>query len=159
MEDYQDIIHKINQALEGFSSFLNPTYALSPFDDSRLSDPIYSWKLKEVGWDDTMFPGDESPGVYFIFGRSLENREEIGVYVGKASFKNIIGKRLYSHLNHGKDDLNYKMNDKNGNTFSLDFVTTIPMKESSFFATALEEFLISTMQNENIHLLNAVGKY
>lgn len=132
MEDYKDIINKINQSLESFSSFLNPKYALPNFNDSRLLDPIYSWKLKEVGWYDTMFPGDESPGVYFIFGRSIENNNEIGVYVGKASFNNIIGKRLYSHLYHGKDDMNYTMNDKNGKTFSLDFVTTIPMKNSSF---------------------------
>lgn len=159
MEDYKLIIEKINQKIENFSTFLNPKYALPQFNESRLLNPIFSWKLKEVGWHDTMFPGDESPGVYFIFGRSIDNIDDIGVYVGKASFNNIIGKRLYSHLYHGKDDMNYTMKDKNGNTFLLDFVTTIPMQESSFFATALEEFLISSMQDENIYLLNAVGKY
>lgn len=158
MKEYEEIICKINESLSAFSEFLRPEFSIPVFDDDILNNPKLSWKLKEVGWNDTMFPGDESPGVYFIFGKSIEQAENMGLYVGKASFNQKIGNRLYIHLNHGSKDMNYQMKDASGEVFALDFVTTIPMKSTRFLSPALEEYLIDSLQNNGIQLLNAVGK-
>lgn len=158
MKEYEGIIGKINESLSAFSNFLRPEFSIPVFDDFILNNPKLSWKLKEVGWNDTMFPGDESPGVYFIFGKSTTHEGKTGLYVGKASFNHIIGKRLYSHLKHGSKDMNYKMKDANGEVFELDFITTIPMKSTRFLSPALEEYLIDSLQNNGVQLLNAVGK-
>jgi hypothetical protein len=157
MQEYSEIIGKINDSLVGFSDYLKPEFSVSSFNETKLNDPKLSWRLKEVGWNDTMFPGDESHGVYFIFGKSTEQNDKLGLYVGKASMS-LIGNRLYSHLSHGSKDMNYFMRDAYGNVFSLDFVTTIPLKETSFLAPALEEYLIDKLQNNEVYLLNAIGK-
>ena len=156
---YNSIISIVNTNIGNFSNFFKPEHAIPLIDETKLIDPKYCWNLKEVGWNETMFPGDESPGVYLIFGRKRDNKNILGVYIGKASYKSLIGNRLYSHLKHGKDDKNYSMKDKTGNEFYLDFVATIPMKANCFFATSLEEYLIQTLQDEEINLLNVVGKY
>jgi hypothetical protein len=158
MTNYRELILIINKKVEDFSNFLKPEYQLPIFEEEKLNNPKISWNLIEVGWNDTMFPGDESPGVYFIFGKKQNDNSKVAVYVGKSSYSSIIGKRLYSHLLHGKNDRNYLMKDNLGNSYNLEFVLTIPMKNYPFLASALEEFLIDQLQHQNIHLLNSIGK-
>jgi hypothetical protein len=159
MKDYIEIIFLINKAVEDFSELLKHEYQLPKFDEEKLNNPKISWNLLEVGWNETMFPGDESPGVYFIFGKQQKSNSKSAVYIGKASFNSLIGNRLDRHLNKkGKNERIYVMTDKLNEEFRMEFVTTIPMKNTPFLASALEEFLIDKLQHQNIHLLNSVGK-
>ena len=157
MTDYREYIFLINKAVEDFSNLLKPEYQLPKIDDEKINNPKISWNLLQVGWNDTMFPGDESPGVYLIFGKNTITNQ-IGIYIGKSSYKSLIGNRLYQHLNKGKVDRNYIMTNKSKEEFKMEFVTTVPMKNFPFLSSALEEFLIDQLQEQNIHLLNSVGK-
>ena len=160
MEKYSLIISAINNGLKEFSAYLHHDYYFAPIDTIKISDKNISWNLTETGWWDAQFPSGGSQGVYFIFGRKKDNENSVGVYVGKASHSSAIGSRLDKHLNNPeRDNKIYPMKDKIGNSFLLELVVTIPMgEELHFLAPALEEYLIYNLQNQNIYLLNAVGK-
>lgn len=160
MENYTSIITAINKGIREFSEYLHSDHYFSLIDNILLSDKKIAWNLTEVHWNDTQFPGDNKGGVYFIFGRKKFEQDFIGVYVGKASLESKIGNRLHKHLNNPlRDNKIYQMKDKTGNEFLLEFVVTIPMEEAIvFLAPALEEYIICNLQNQNIYLINAVGK-
>lgn len=159
MEKYNTIINAINSELIAFLKFLNTDIKITLFDENRLNDTNITWKLKENGWSESLFPSGNSPGVYFILGSKKDDDSKIGVYVGKASHNSCIGKRLYSHLSNPKrEEKIYTMRDLNGDDFLLELVITIPLDEIDFFAPALEEFFIYKLQKMNIYLLNCVGK-
>lgn len=160
MDNYNSIISAINNGIKEFSAYLHTDQYFRLVDNDILSDKKYSWNLTEVNWNDTSFPGDDKGGVYFIFGRKKSEQDYLGVYVGKASLNSKIGYRLDKHLNNPQRDKRiYPMYDKQGNEFLLDFVLTIPMDEEIvFLAPSLEEYIICNLQNQNIHILNAVGK-
>ncbi len=159
MEKYSTIIDVIEDAIIEFKAHLNPKTTV-PFLKEKLNDPLFCWNLKNVGWHDAIFPNGNSPGVYLLFGYKLGDEAILGVYVGKASNQSNIGSRLNSHLNNpdlGK--MIYPKKDKDGNTFLIEFVATIPLDFFPFMAPALEEFLIGELQSAKIHIINSVGKY
>lgn len=160
MEKYSPFISAINNGLKEFSEYLHSDYHFSPIANDMLTDKCFSWNLAKTNWSDAQFPSGANPGVYFIFGRKKEDENVLGVYVGKASNDSLIGVRLNKHLNNPLKENNiYPMRDKPGNQFLLEFVLTIPMDEEiHFLAPALEEYLIYSLQNQNIYLLNSVGK-
>lgn len=160
MKKYSCIISAINNGLKEFSEYLHSDYNFTPINNNNLTDKKISWNLTEVDWKDAQFPSGSSRGVYFIFGRKKEDENSSGVYVGKASHSSMIGSRLDKHLSNPlRDNRIYPMKDKFGNEFLLEFVLTIPLDEEiHFLAPALEEFLIYNLQNQNIYLINAVGK-
>ena len=160
MEKYNQILQKINNSIKLFSFHFKDEYHIPIFDAYNLNDKKISWNLTEEGWYTRSFPEDHKPGVYFIFGKKDDNPVEIGVYVGKDSFNSKIGNRLDKHLNQDtKTDMIYKMYDKHENLFTVEYVVTIPMNERKYLAAALEEFLIESLQEQQIYLINAVGKY
>lgn len=156
---YSEIVNEINKGIKEFNKYLSPKIVFNLLDDNYLSNKLTSWRLQEESWDQRSFPSGDSKGIYFIFGENSENHEKLGVYVGKASHSNsFIGGRLHSHLNSpDRNEKVYKMKHKEGFIYYLEFVTTIPMDEFPFLASALEEFLIYYLKSANIDLLNHIG--
>ena len=159
MEKYNAIIEMINKGINDFNKLLNATNYLPTIDRNRIEDIEASWKLKEQGWFDRGFPNGGKKGVYFVFGYNPENESEKALYVGKASHQNsMIGARLDKHLNNpDRDKKIYKMRHIKGIDFELDFVTTIPIDEMPFMSSAIEEFLIYFLKENQVNLLNHVG--
>ena len=156
---YFEIVEKINEGIVQFNKFLSSDHQLMLLNEAYLADSNPSWKLLDEGWEDRTFPNGNSRGVYFIFGKNSENNESSAVYVGKASYSDsMIGKRLYSHLNTpSRNERIYPMNHKSGSKYHLEFITTIPLDNVPFLASALEEYLIAYLRDSNVDLLNHVG--
>ena len=159
MEKYSAIIEGINKGILEFNNFLNPGHHLQPINKDHIQDKNVSWDLKEEGWSDRPFPSSVSKGIYFIFGYNPDNSNEKAVYIGKASHgQSHIGGRLNTHLNNAdRDKRLYKLRHLDGIDYELEFVTTIPLNETPFIASAAEEFLIYHLKSLGIKLLNHVG--
>lgn len=159
MEKYSAIIEGVNKGIREFNNFLNPGHHLQPINKDHIQDKNVSWDLKEEGWSDRPFPSSVSKGIYFIFGYNPDNSNEKAVYIGKASHdKSDIGGRLNTHLNNAdRDKRLYKLRHRDGIDYELEFVTTIPLNETPFIASAAEEFLIYHLKSQNINLLNHIG--
>jgi len=158
-EKYKAILKDINAAINEFSGFLDPEYRLREIGDEQTSDKGLSWDLSVDGWNEASFPSNFRRGVYLLFGSNSEKGLH-GVYVAKASYNNCIGKRLDFHLNNPRrDDKIYPMKDGSGTEYLIDFVTTIPLHERlSFLASSLEEYIVRSLSDKKIHLLNQIGR-
>lgn len=112
------------------------------FQPSPLFDLEKHWK------DDLYFPNADKSGVYAIFDKNKDL-----LYLGKASNKSSIGRRLYDHFK------GYKKPDWSEEKFKKDwegiprYILTYSV-EHPFEAPSLEEFLISRLQPKS----NSVGR-
>lgn len=160
MEKYYNIIQSINNGIQEFKDHLNRMTTIPMLRHDNINDPNHYLNLTEVGWHDAVFPNENHPGLYFLFGYMKTDPKIKAVYVGKASVQSNIGSRLNSHLKDcDVENRIYEMNDKKGNTFHIEFIATLPFTEFIFFIPALEEFLIENFQNEKVPLINKVGNY
>lgn len=157
MKDYSILLDGINSCISDFNVFLKPEYQIDLLD--KLDKNRYS-SLKEIPWKDLRWPNSESRGVYFIFGRKVDDANKLGVYIGKASCNSKIGKRIDRHINSpAREEMNYFINGRNHERYSMEYVTSIALDndtEINFLIAALEELIISKMSREH-NLLNSVG--
>ncbi|MBM3435839.1 MAG: hypothetical protein FJY07_06450 [Bacteroidetes bacterium] len=148
-----NIINLLESAIEQFSKFLSSdlsNWLLIAYNNREIFD------LSKEEWKSMKFPG--TSGVYLIFGNS--DKLDNAIYIGKASYTSTIGYRLDYHLNNPARNLKkYPMLDKQGRLIMMDKVITISMVDYWFFAPALEEFLINYMHDNNVPLINIIGKY
>jgi len=70
-------------------------------------------------WHGFAFPRAEKRGVYFLLGSELNDSSKVGTYIGKASCKSSIGKRLWSHLRPRREDQCYWMNGYHNERYTL----------------------------------------
>jgi hypothetical protein len=54
--------------------------------------------------------------------------------------------------------MQYPVQDKEGNNYLVECVTSIEMDDDYFLAPALEEFLIYNLQDKKVNLINSLGK-
>lgn len=158
MDKYLPLIQSINNGLNKFSTYLSDKYSINPFSEKIENDRNFI-DITKVNWDAYQFPNSDCAGVYFLFASLESDSNKLGLYIGKASHKSLIGFRMYSHLYQPlRHQRKYLLKDKSGETYNAELISSIGMKEIYFMAPALEEFLIYHMQDEGHHILNSVGK-
>ena len=159
MKSYQNMIDIINQSLFNFNNYLSKDNLIPMISKDLLHDNSYFTDLNKCSWLDLRFPSGERKGIYFIFGYNDSINKE-SLYIGKASFKSTIGKRMYSHLNKDKNSKFYTMHDLQGNNHNLNFVLSLDLESNGLylFASSIEEYLI-TMVKDKIYLLNGTGNF
>lgn len=154
MQRYQNILDAINRHVSTFNSFLGADHQLRhvSFDIPETA----AW-IEDRPWGGVTWPSKDSYGVYFLVGHRQNNHDDHGLYVGKASLKQI-GFRTWSHLKPGKGTGRYTKNAPDGSVFCLQMLLAIPMPTTQMrsFASALEEHLITALRSE-CYLLNRVG--
>ena len=154
MNNYKDIIDQINAGIREFNGHLSASQAI-PMLGSVTDNSFMN--IAEIPWEKQFWPNKDAKGVYFLFGYKESAPSIPALYIGKASLGNI-GERLYSHLNHSRNEPHYRLNDASGAACIIDFVTSIDLSTRHIpsLAVALEEFLIKSMKSK-AHLINAVG--
>jgi hypothetical protein len=142
--------------VQTLNKMLNEEYKIRnvKFDGENSTDDFY--KAYGINWDDLVFPHVGSIGVYFLFGKS--RKDKYGVYIGKASFSRRIGNRLWDHLTNYRDEMNYQKDDKNGDTYYIEWIGALNLDNicEGFFAASMEEYLIRELKPK-FHLINKVG--
>jgi hypothetical protein len=158
MENYEPLVELINSCLAEFKTYLSDRPRIAALTQ-EFDNPKYYWDLTKTPWSEGQFPNSEYSGVYFMFAKGMKPEKEQGLYVGKASHNSFIGARLYSHLNQPlRDKMQYPVQDKEGNNYLVECVTSIEMDDVYFLAPALEEFLIYELQKKPVNLINSLGK-
>ncbi len=98
-----------------------------------LTDPLDIVKHPEASW-----PSNQSAGVYIL----MDAKQEL-LYIGKASFSNIIGGRLNKRFDA-------KWNPIVSESQGTRFVTTIALPSGhEFEAAAIEEFLLTRLSTQH----------
>jgi hypothetical protein len=158
MKDYQELIGKINMKISEFSQFLNPKYVIPLLGIDKFDDKDHFCNLTTTKWEDQKWPNSWNTGVYFLFGRKIEDGKTVGVYIGKSSFKSAMGHRIYTHLNSQYRVENKYFMQRLNDRYSLEFLATIPLGtlDIGFLSPALEEFMITKLSSE-VNLLNGTG--
>jgi|WetSurMetagenome_2_1015567.scaffolds.fasta_scaffold80686_2 hypothetical protein len=157
-EKYIEIVKVINELINDFNNHLESKFKIPLFNPDRKDDFEIYTELRRYPWDDFRFPNDTKNGVYFLAGYDPMLRGKRVLYIGKASFSDTIGMRLYSHLFSKRNEENYTMCDKNGIKHNLEYVFSIDLDSVglTFLASALEEYLI-THSKGKLYLLNGIG--
>jgi len=148
-EKYSPIIREVNNLINDFNNFLSDGYKLNHI--SKNNPNTYTKDLDKP-WGKQGWPSKDDYGVYFLCGYQEDDKDKIGVYIGKASLK-FMGHRMWSHLKPYRETGIYKR----GN-FIIQVMLAIPIKdeETRCIASALEEYLI-THGLGTIQLLNGTG--
>jgi hypothetical protein len=115
-------------------------------------------KIVHGDWNAFGFPNSGRRGVYFVFGHEKNMSDKNGIYIGKASFSSSIGGRLYPKLHPYRSLSHFEMKGYFEETYILDYIASIDLDSVGipFMAPALEEHLITALQNE-LNLLNGTG--
>ena len=155
---FLDSVNAINKKIADFNQHMNLKYQIPALDPDRMEAEKNGVRIPHGSWYDWQFPNAEKRGVYFIFGWKKSNPSENGLYIGKASFSNSMGARLANWLRPCKESEQFEMNGKNGEKYVLDYISTLDLDRINigFMASALEEYLITKLNNELI-LLNGTG--
>lgn len=159
MEKYSAIIREINSAIEKFNLELSKKENHVPLlNEEEFSNKSYFFNLTNTLYNDQRWPNDVCRGVYFIFGVNEKDKNESAVYIGKSSFNNSIGRRLYVHLNRFKDSGLYYMNEHSEKPYVVELVSSISLEDKLIYMIqALEEFLIGELKQRGVNLLNSIG--
>lgn len=154
MTQYQTILDAINRQVSVFNGFLADDRHLPHV---RIDRPETAAWIEDRPCGGETWPSKDSYGVYFLLGHRQHAPEDQGVYVGKASLKQI-GFRTWSQLKPGKGSGRYTKKAPDGSFFCLQMLLAVPMPSDQMrsFASALEEHLITTLRDE-CYLLNRVG--
>jgi len=152
---------KINEAITAFAQLLAPEqrHHFPAFDEKALPDGHRCIQILHKNWDGFAFPCAEKRGVYFLLGSEVNNSSKVGVYIGKASCRSSIGRRLWSHLRPCREEERFCMNGYHNERYILDYMAAIDLStpELGFLSPALEEFLISYLCKGRLNLLNGTG--
>lgn len=153
---YKLEVDAINQSIAAFNKHLAESCLIPEIDTSTGIEEKNIVEILHGRWD-FPFPNSDSRGVYFVFGRHREKQTRNGVYIRKASFGSAIGRRLYSWLHPHRLNEHYIMN-YGPDTYILDYTASIDLDKLAmpFMASALEEYLISTLSGR-LNLLNGTG--
>ena len=155
--EYNKIIIALNWQIVRFNQQLSKTEIKTlPLEYTRDS----YLALSDMDWKKDKWPNAEKNGVYFAFG--LNGQGKHALYIGKASMSSSIGLRLQSHFADYAHNRPFRMGSKE-EAFEIVLVASIPLEDNiSFFAPALEEFLIHEivrMKNElDFLIINKTGK-
>jgi hypothetical protein len=151
-------ITAINQTIDKFNNYLSPAYRIPTFDLGRMMEDKTCIQIVHGNWNAFGFPHSEKRGVYFVFGLEKTNQSKNGVYVGKASFGSVIGRRLYAHLTHYRESDYFEMNGYRDEKYVLEYMAAVDLDaiKCGFLAAALEEFLITELKG-SINLINGTG--
>ena len=151
-------INAIKEKIVAFNQYLNPKYKLPVFDFDRMIEQKQCIKIVHGNYKAFGFPNSAKRGVYFIFGHEKTNEAKNGLYIGKASFRSAIGKRLYTRFTHNRESGFFEMNGYHNERYVLDYMASIDLDSlnMAFLATALEEYLISELK-KSLNLLNGTG--
>ena len=154
VKQYQKILDSINRHVSAFNTFLAADRHLM---NVSLERPETAAWIEDRPWGGDTWPSKDSYGVYFLVGHRRDAPDDHGLYVGKASLKQI-GFRTWSHLKPGKGSGRYTKKAPDGSVFCLQMLLAIPMPSDQMrsFASALEEHLITALRGE-CYLLNRVG--
>jgi hypothetical protein len=144
---YDVFINQLNSHINQFNQFLSKDCQLKPI---KKSDPEKYVDIRGKTWDQWKYPDRaDSPGVYVLCGPSEykphgQNPPRLAAYIGKASNKQVIGKRLYVNFQGtlDKDDQGnviYRYG-KRPFSFLIEVIITIPTQK--WLAPALEEYMI-----------------
>jgi hypothetical protein len=157
MNAFKSEVEAINQSIAAFNQHLAGSYQIPGIDTTTGMEEKDIVEILHGRWDDFQFPNSDSRGVYFVFGRHREQQTTNGVYIGKASFRSAIGRRLYSWLHPHRSSEHFIMN-YGQDTYILDYIASINMDRLAmpFMASALEEYLISSLSGR-LNLLNGTG--
>jgi hypothetical protein len=96
----------------------------------------------DTDWTNS-YPNASLPGIYVIF-----DEEGCLLYIGKASRKNVIGRRLSAYFGHD-DKGGWKLHkpDEWKSYGKLKYIITIPLPvDRAFEAPAIEEYLITRLK-------------
>lgn len=156
MTKYKTILDEVNSAIESFNRILAPEYKLATID---FTDPKSCSSIVGVAWNNQFWPHKDTPGVYLLFGyrESQPDGQQLGLYIGKSSLRDI-GTRVYNWLHPHRLTGTYRVNDRAGEPYVIEFISAIPVPERRLgsLASAIEEHVITTVRGD-VHLLNAVG--
>ena len=154
MNQYQPIVEAINHHVSLFNLYLTDAHQLPQVSFDR---PKTSAWIEDSTWGGETWPSKDSYGVYFLVGHRQNTPDDHGVYIGKASLKQI-GHRIWNHLKPGKGTGRYTKIAPDGSTFCLQMLLAVPMPTDQMrsFASALEEHLITSLRSEH-YLLNRTG--
>ena len=157
MNTFRSEVEAINQSIAAFNQHLAESYQIREIDTTTGMKAKNIVEILHGRWDDFQFPNSDSRGVYFVFGRHREQQATNGVYIGKASFRSSIGRRLYSWLHPHRSSEHFIMN-YGQETYILDYIASINLDTLAmpFMASALEEYLISSLSGR-LNLLNGTG--
>lgn len=154
LNEFSHVIDELNTGIICFNSFLSQNNQLKQI---CMTDPDTYTDAMDKPWGKQRWPSKDSYGVYFLLGKSEGENTRIGVYVGKASLKQM-GHRMWSHLKPYRDTGVYKKAYRN-EQFIIEAMCAVPMPSDNMgcLASALEEFLI-TRGLTTANLLNSVGR-
>jgi hypothetical protein len=156
MKKYMQIINEINNCLIDFNQIIKVKYAIPLICMESLKDTNYFVPVIHQEWDSWSFPNGGDTGIYFIFAK---HKDKIGLYIGKASFKSNIGKRLTSHLSKDRNNANYILVDNENTKFIVQYILSIPLiSNKNILSNSLEEYLILNLKSK-ILLFNKIGNY
>lgn len=157
---YIPIIQKINESIDKFNESLTESFRVNKLDSTYIGNKDLFLDLRNKSWGDYSFPTcREQGGVYFYFGFDKDDPNLKKLYIGKATYGSTIGKRLWTHFYPMKQEkLNNTLYYTKGNT-CIELITGIAFDsfENLFLASALEEFLITRLNNEDFTLINLIG--
>lgn len=157
MIKYLSAINKINDITSEYNFMIN--FKIDLLDTKELDNDSYFMKTKNKEWKDVIFPRNcEVGGVYFYFGTS-KITNKIHIYIGKASYSSTIGQRLFKHFRVCYNINNLNKISRNGEEIEIELVSCIPfeLKTQLFFATSLEEYLLSKFsEDNNYELINTI---
>ena len=150
---YEELLRQLNEHVKAFNKFLSSDCLI---DEFSTKDSVCC-KITDTLEDDIRFPlgSKDTPGVYVLCGSSVQDKEKLIVYVGKASSQNI-GHRLYVHMKRTEYGNEERTTYVYGN-FYIDYIFTIPIPQCPWMATALEEYIITQGFSNNIQMCNTIG--
>lgn len=158
-DKYIEMVRSANNAISYFNQYLKEEYHAPGFDLTRINDNEYFVKVVHQNWDAFQWPqgGSNFCGVYLLFGYNSKDATEYGLYIGKSSLSSV-GSRLNKHFSTYRHDKHYKMNNKAGTPFILEYIAALNLDslKAPFLISALEEYIISDLKQKH-HLLNCTG--
>lgn len=150
-------ISLINDSILAFNDHLRPEYHIPEIDLKIGFQTKAIVQVVHGDWNAFQFPNNGTRGVYFMFGKEMDDPQKKGIYIGKSSFNSSTSARMYQHLTSNRDKPQFMMN-CGDESYIIDYLASVNLDEKSisFFASALEEFLILNLK-EKMNLLNGTG--
>jgi len=157
LKKYEPIFSEINAEIDRFNGLLAEPFRIPPIKASNSEEVAV---IANVPWDDQTWGQTFGvyPGVYLLFGYQENAPLRLGLRVGKASFGESIGKRLWRHLRYQEPSGIHRICDRFGEPFIIEAIIVVALRNPQTIplAVALEEALIHGLR-ERVYLLNKVG--
>ena len=150
---YADIIKYLNVRISEFNKMLHSDHVLPHIS---VENPDTYTDAMDAEWGAQGWPSKEKRGVYVFCCSNEDSPEKLGVYIGKASMREM-GHRMYHHLKPFRETGVYKRKLLN-ESYIVEAMLAVPLAFDSAgcLASSLEEFLIAG-GIPNTVLMNSIG--